>query len=75
MDKLLPRVQMLPGENHRDHVLTLAEELRYFDAAQQIGEEILAGYQRALTASAPGCEERSQSHHRTLICSATSRRC
>ncbi len=49
VDKLLPKVEMLPGENHRDRVLTSAEEVRYLAAAQQIGEEIIAAYQRALT--------------------------
>jgi integrase len=49
VDKLLPKVEMLPGENHRDRVLTPAEESRYLSAAQQIGDEILAAYERALT--------------------------
>ena len=49
VEKLLPKVEMLPGENHRDRVLTRAEESRHVAAAQQTGEEILAAYRRALT--------------------------
>ncbi len=49
MDKLLQKIEMLPAENHRDRVLTPAEESRYLAAAQQIGDEILAAYERALT--------------------------
>jgi len=42
------RVQMLPGENQRDRVLTNEEESRYFKATIEIGDSILAAYARAL---------------------------
>jgi integrase len=48
VDKLLPRVEMLPGENHRERVLTADEEARYVEAAAAVGQSILDGYQHAL---------------------------
>lgn len=48
VDKLLPRVEMLPGEKHRDRVLTPAEQSRYLAAAQQVGDGILDAHERAL---------------------------
>jgi integrase len=42
------RVQMLPGENRRDRVLTNEEETRYFKATIAIGDAALAAYARAL---------------------------
>jgi len=33
VEKLLPKVEMLSGENHRERVLSADEEQRYFDAA------------------------------------------
>jgi integrase len=49
VEKLLPKVEMLPGENHRDRVITPAEEARYLEATRQVGDAILAAYHRALT--------------------------
>jgi integrase len=48
VDKALPKVTMLPGERHRDRVLTNVEEQEYLQATQSIGAGILDGYQRAL---------------------------
>lgn len=48
VDKLLPRVEMLPGENHRDRVLTADEEASYLKAAATIGDNLLDAHRRAL---------------------------
>jgi integrase len=48
VEKVLPKVEMLPGENQRDRVLTAEEEARYLEAATGIGEGILESYRRAL---------------------------
>jgi integrase len=48
VEKALPKVEMLPGENHRDRVLSADEEAQYLDAAGTIGEVILESYGRAL---------------------------
>jgi integrase len=47
-DKVPPKIQMLPGENERDRVLTEDEERRYLAATKKIGAEIEDAYQRAL---------------------------
>lgn len=47
VDKLLPRVEMLPGENHRDRVLTADEEASYLNAASAVGQSILDAYHSA----------------------------
>ena len=39
VEKALPKVRMLAGEQHRERVLTPAEEAKYLKAAQEIGEE------------------------------------
>ncbi len=44
----LRRIQLLPGENHRERVLSLDEEAAYLDAASQIGHDIERAYRRAL---------------------------
>jgi integrase len=49
VEKALPRVRMIPGEAHRDAVLSSADELAYFDATLTIGNGKLAAYQAALT--------------------------
>jgi len=49
VEKVLPRVKMLTGENHRERVLTDDEEARYFAAAIAIGYGIEEAYGRALT--------------------------
>jgi len=48
VEKALPKVETLPGENHREWVLTEDEEGRYLEAATAIGEDIQEGYRRAL---------------------------
>jgi integrase len=48
VEKVLPKVEMLPGENQRDRVLSADEEARYLEAATAIGEDILETYRRAL---------------------------
>jgi integrase len=48
VDRALPRVEMLPGENHRDRVLSHEEETRYLGAATTIGNGMEEAYQRAL---------------------------
>lgn len=48
VEKLLPRVEMLPGENHRDRVLTGEEETRYLNSAATVGDNILDAHRRAL---------------------------
>ena len=48
VEKVLPRVEMLPGENHRDRVLSEEEESRYLESATAIGNSIEEAYQRAL---------------------------
>jgi hypothetical protein len=45
---VLPKVRLLPGENHRLRVLTPAEEELYLAAAEQIGPQIEDDYRRAL---------------------------
>jgi integrase len=47
VEKALPKVEMLPGENRRDRVLNEDEEARYLDAATEIGEDIQVSYRRA----------------------------
>jgi hypothetical protein len=46
--KALPRVRMIPGEAHRDRILSLSDEKAYFEATQAIGLSTLEMYQRAL---------------------------
>jgi hypothetical protein len=40
---------MIPGETHRDRVITAEEESAYLDAAQAIGTSALDAYQGALS--------------------------
>ena len=49
VDRVLPRVKLLAGENRRERVLTPEEETAYLDAATGIGDETQQDYQRALT--------------------------
>jgi integrase len=49
VEKVLPRVKLLGGENRRERVLTPEEETAYLEAATAIGDEIQRDYQRALT--------------------------
>ena len=48
VEKALPKVRMIPGEAHRDTVLTDSDEKAYLDAAGAIGDAKLEAYQRAL---------------------------
>jgi integrase len=48
VDRALPKVEMLPGENHRDRVLTADEEERYLDGTTAVGEAIQQAYLSAL---------------------------
>lgn len=48
VERILPRVSMLPGEKHRDRVLTSVEEMNYLSAAASIGSTFLEEYERAL---------------------------
>jgi integrase len=45
---ILPRVRLLPGENHRERVLSGDEEAKYLEAATSLGHEHVEAYQRAL---------------------------
>jgi integrase len=48
VEKVPPRISLLPGEHRRDRVLSPAEETAYLAAATQIGNSILESYSRAL---------------------------
>ena len=48
VERVLPRVRMIPGEAHRDRVITVNEEKAYLDGAQTIGVAALEAYQQAL---------------------------
>ena len=45
---VLPRVRLLPGENHRERVLTADEEAKYLETATSLGHEHAEAYRRAL---------------------------
>jgi len=49
VEKAPPRVRMIPGEAHRDMVLSEADEAAYLDATLAIGNNKIEAYQRALT--------------------------
>jgi integrase len=48
IEKVPPKIQMLPGENERDRVLTDDEEALYLAAAARVGACIEEAYRRAL---------------------------
>jgi integrase len=48
VSRVLPRVRLLPGENHREQVLSFEEEAAYLGAAADVGDRIEEGYQQAL---------------------------
>lgn len=48
VERALPKIRTIPGEAHRDRVLSASEEKAYFDAAQVLGFDALAMYERAL---------------------------
>jgi len=49
VEKVLPRVSMLPGQKRRERVLSTKEEQKYFEATNAIGDGILEAYEHALT--------------------------
>src|SRR5882757_9803503 len=48
VERVLPCVRMIPGEAHRDRIVTVKEEKAYFEGAQAIGIAALEAYQQAL---------------------------
>jgi integrase len=48
VERVLPKVRMIPGEAHRDRVLGVQEERAYLDAAQAVGTNIITAYEEAL---------------------------
>src|SRR5271163_5049835 len=48
VERVLPRVKMIPGEAHRDLVISVNEEKAYLEGAQSIGIAALDAYQCAL---------------------------
>ncbi|HUQ91205.1 MAG TPA: site-specific integrase [Bryobacteraceae bacterium] len=48
VEKALPRVKMIPGEAHRERILSAEEEQQYLEAATALGEAIVLSYSRAL---------------------------
>ncbi len=48
VERVLPRVRMIPGEAHRDRVITVNEEKAYLEGAQTIGVAALEAYQQVL---------------------------
>ena len=48
VERVIPLVRMIPGEAHRDRVVSVNEEQRYLEAAQSIGIAALEAYQRSL---------------------------
>ena len=48
VERVLPRVRMIPGEAHRDRIVSVKEEKAYLEGAQAIGASALEVYQRAL---------------------------
>ena len=48
VERALPKIQMLPGENHRERVLSAGEETSYFEGTHAIGVGIEKAYRGAL---------------------------
>ncbi|MGA2714168.1 MAG: tyrosine-type recombinase/integrase [Bryobacteraceae bacterium] len=48
VERVLPRVRMIPGVAHRDRVISVNEEKAYIEAAQAIGTAALEAYRHAL---------------------------
>jgi integrase len=48
VERVLPRVRMLPGEAHRDRVVSVNEEKAYIAGARAIGTAAMEAYQCAL---------------------------
>src|SRR5271168_4859790 len=47
VERVLPRVRMIPGEAHRDQIIDINHEKKYLDAAQELGAAILEAYEHA----------------------------
>ena len=62
VEKALPKIRMVPGERHRERILTSAEEAKYLKAAQEIGDEIEATWQDAVRRWGPGKFARPDSY-------------
>jgi hypothetical protein len=48
VEKLLPKIKLLPGENQRERVLTAQEDTAYLKAANELGVSIEQKYDKAL---------------------------
>jgi integrase len=48
VEKLLPKIKLLPGENQRERVLTAQEDTAYLKAASELGVNIEQNYHQAL---------------------------
>jgi len=48
VSRVLPRVRLLPGENHRERIVSFEDETAYLGAAADIGHRIEEAYQQAL---------------------------
>lgn len=48
ISSVIPRIRLLPGENHRERVLTPMEESKYLEAALDLGHGQMEAYRRAL---------------------------
>jgi integrase len=48
VERILPRVRMIPGEAHRDRIISVEDEKAYLEAAQVVGTATMEAYQRAL---------------------------
>jgi len=48
IDRVPVKIQMQPGENRRERVLSEAEESAYLKAAEQVGASIIAAYEKSL---------------------------
>jgi hypothetical protein len=75
VQKVLPKVEMLPGEIHRDRVPSEEEETRYLEGATAIGTRFRRPINERCVASARRFAVRSQSNRRTLSYSETLPRC
>ncbi len=69
------RVQMLPGENQRDRVLTSDDESRYYKATIEIGDSILVAYARVWTGFEQDVANRLRSLTTRFNCEMSQRYC
>ena len=68
VERVLPKVEMLPGEKRRDRVLSADEETRYLGAAVAIGESTLKSYGRALEGIRATMRVRNRFDPKTRFC-------